>query len=73
MKLLTTSEVADRLGLHRSRINVLIAEGRLPAERFGRVLLVNEKDLHLVEVRKPGRPRFKKPGKKKGSAKSAKE
>ena len=56
MKLLTTAEVAQRLGVHRSRVNVLIKEGRLPAERFGRVLLVNEKDLPLVEKRKPGRP-----------------
>jgi excisionase family DNA binding protein len=56
MGLLTTSEVADRLGVHRSRVNVLIKEGRLPAQRFGKVLLVEEKDLKLVENRKPGRP-----------------
>jgi len=56
MKLLTTAEVAERLGVHRSRVGVLIKEGRLPAQRFGRVLLVAEKDLRLVGDRKPGRP-----------------
>jgi excisionase family DNA binding protein len=56
MKLLTTAEVAVRLGVHRTRINVLIREGRLPAQQFGRAYLVNEKDLKLVEIRKTGRP-----------------
>ena len=37
-------------------MGVLIKEGRLPAQRFGRVLLVAEKDLRLVGDRKPGRP-----------------
>lgn len=57
MKLLTTAEVAERLGVHRTRVNVLIKEGRLPAQQFGRAYLVNEKDLKLVENRKTGRPR----------------
>ena len=57
MKLLTTAEVAERLGVHRTRVNVLIQEGRLPAQRFGRAYLVNEKDLKLVENRRTGRPR----------------
>lgn len=56
MRLLTTAEVAERLGVHRTRVNVLIKEGRLPAQQFGRAYLVNEKDLKLVENRKPGRP-----------------
>jgi excisionase family DNA binding protein len=56
MKLITTAEVAERLGVHRSRVNVLINEGRLPAQRFGKVFLVDEKDLKLVENRRPGRP-----------------
>jgi excisionase family DNA binding protein len=58
-KLLTTAEVAERLGVHRTRVNVLIKEGRLPAQQFGRAYLVNEKDLKLVENRKTGRPRKK--------------
>ncbi len=56
MKLLTTAEVAERLGVHRTRINVLIRAGRLPAQQFGRAYLINEKDLKLVEDRKTGRP-----------------
>ncbi len=60
MKLLTTAEVAERLGVHRTRVNVLIKEGRLPAQQYGRAYLVNEKDLKLVENRKTGRPRKNK-------------
>ncbi len=60
MKLLTTAEVAERLGVHRTRVNVLIKEGRLPAQQFGRAYLVNEKDLKLVQNRKTGRPRKSK-------------
>ena len=56
MGLLTTAEVAERLGVHRSRVQVLIKEGRLPAQQYGKVYLVDEKDLKLVETRKPGRP-----------------
>lgn len=56
MKLLTTAEVAERLGVHRTRVNVLIKEGRLPAQRFGRAYLVLEKDLQLVSERPVGRP-----------------
>jgi excisionase family DNA binding protein len=56
MKLLTTAEVAERLGVHQTRVQVLIREGRLPAQRFGKMFLVDEKDLKLVADRKPGRP-----------------
>jgi hypothetical protein len=42
--------------VHRTRVNVLIKEGRLPAQQYGRAYLVNEKDLKLVEDRKTGRP-----------------
>jgi excisionase family DNA binding protein len=57
MKLLTTAQVAEKLGVHRTRVNVLIKEGRLPAQRFGRAFLVQEKDLALVSERSVGRPR----------------
>lgn len=56
MKLLTTAEVAEKLGVHRTRVNVLIKEGRLPAQKFGRAYLVDEKDLKLVSERTVGRP-----------------
>ena len=55
-KLLTTWQVAERLGVHRSRVQVLIREGRLPARLYGKVYLVDEKDLEQVSDRKPGRP-----------------
>ena len=56
-RLLTTLEVAERLGVHRTRVNVLIKEGRLPATRYGKSLLVQEADLALVLDRKAGRPK----------------
>ena len=56
MKLLTTAQVAERLGVHRTRVNVLIREGRLPAHQYGRAYLVDEKDLALVAERTVGRP-----------------
>ncbi|HZT34520.1 MAG TPA: helix-turn-helix domain-containing protein [Nitrososphaera sp.] len=55
-KLLTTSEAAERLGVNASRIRQLVLQGRLPAQKMGRDLFVDEKDLKLVEDRKPGRP-----------------
>ena len=60
MKFLTTAQVAERLGVHRTRVNVLIREGRLPAQQFGRAYLVDEKDLALVAERTVGRPRTAK-------------
>lgn len=56
-RLLTTLEVAERLGVHRTRVNVLIQEGRLPATRYGKSFLVQEADLALVSDRKAGRPK----------------
>jgi len=56
MGMITTAEAAARLGVHRSRVNVLIKEGRLPAQRFGKIYLIDEKNLRLVASRKPGRP-----------------
>jgi excisionase family DNA binding protein len=55
-KLLTTSEAAERLGVNASRIRQLILQDRLPAQKMGRDLFIDEKDLKLVEDRKPGRP-----------------
>lgn len=56
MGLITTADAADRLGVHRSRVHVLIKEGRLPVQIYGRTYLVDEKDLKLVENRPTGRP-----------------
>jgi excisionase family DNA binding protein len=71
MKLLTTQEAAERLGVTSTRIRAMIIAGRLPAEKFGHVHMIREEDLALVADRKPGRPVIseaeKKPAKKKGA------
>ncbi len=56
MKLLTTKEVAERLGVTQTRVQQLILEGRLPAQKMGRDNFVKESDLKLVAERKVGRP-----------------
>ncbi len=56
MKLLTTQEAAEQLGVSVRRVTELITSGRLPAERFGRAYMINDSDLKFVEDRKPGRP-----------------
>jgi excisionase family DNA binding protein len=62
MDMLTTKEVAERLGVTMRRIQALIKNGRLPAQKFGRDYMVKEKDLKLVAERKPGRPPAKSTG-----------
>jgi excisionase family DNA binding protein len=56
MKLLTTEEAAERLGVTSVRVRAMILAGRLPAEKFGHVHMIREEDLALVADRKPGRP-----------------
>ena len=56
MNLLTTNQVAERLGVTIKRIQAMIRDGRLPAEKMGRDYFIKESDLKLVENRKPGRP-----------------
>jgi excisionase family DNA binding protein len=56
MSLLTTKEVAERLGVTVPRVHTFIKEGRLPAEKMGRDFFINESDLKLVANRKTGRP-----------------
>ena len=59
--MLTTEEVATRLGLSTGRVRAMIQAGRLPAaQRFGRAYMIREADLALVADRKPGRPKQKK-------------
>jgi excisionase family DNA binding protein len=57
MKLLTTKQAAERLGVTVTRVQQLIGAGRLPAEKMGRDYVIKEDDLKLVADRKPGRPR----------------
>jgi excisionase family DNA binding protein len=68
-KMLTTREVADRLGVTIRRVQALIYDGRLPSKQYGRDHLIKESDLKLVEDRKPGRPPAKKAVKKRGTKK----
>jgi excisionase family DNA binding protein len=54
--LLTTRQVAARLGVSDARVRQLLAEGRLRATKLGRDWLIEERSLEAVAVRKPGRP-----------------
>ena len=55
MKLLTTSEAARRLGVSVTRVQALISERRLPAQKIGRDFMIQEIDLGLVASRPAGR------------------
>jgi excisionase family DNA binding protein len=56
-KLLSVAEAAEKLGVHRTRINQLIDSGALPAARIGRAYVIREDDLEKVKHRPaPGRP-----------------
>jgi excisionase family DNA binding protein len=55
MKLLTTPEVAKKLGVTVSRVQALITEHRLPVQKLGRDFMVQEEDLILVSARQAGR------------------
>jgi excisionase family DNA binding protein len=76
MGLISTSEAAERLGVHITRVQVLIREGRLPAQKIGRTYVIDEDNLKLVGERKIGRPpkakadSDAKAGKKKGGRKN---
>lgn len=56
MKMMSTKEVAEHLGVTLPRVHALIKAGRLPAEKMGRDYFIKDSDLKLVEDRKPGRP-----------------
>jgi excisionase family DNA binding protein len=45
------------LGIGRLRVRQLILKGRLPAEKFGRDWMIQERDLEKVKVRVTGRPK----------------
>lgn len=53
---LTTKEAAERLGVTPARVRQLVLAGDLPAEKFGRDLMIREADLKLVAERPMGRP-----------------
>jgi excisionase family DNA binding protein len=72
MGLLTTNEVAERLGVTLPRVHALIKDGRLPAEKMGRDYFIKESDLVLVADRKAGRPPKAKPGQSNGKKRGKK-
>lgn len=55
LSLLTTEQMAARLGIHPSRVRAL-ANARGVGWRTGRDLVFREDDVRLLEQRKPGRP-----------------
>ena len=60
MDFLTTDQAGQILGVTGRRVRALIEAGRLPAVKFGKVWMINKKDLKKVAVRKPGRPSTKR-------------
>ena len=61
MKLLTTTQTAELLGVNPSRVRQFILAGRLPAQKIGRDLFVKEQDvLEFASTKRPhGRPKTK--------------
>ncbi len=57
MKLLSTKEVAEKLGVSDRRVRFLIISGRLPAIRVGNTYVIQESNLKFVAERKNGRPK----------------
>lgn len=55
--LLTTKDVAEKIGVSVNRVQAMIRANRLPAIRIGRDFVVKESDLALVLDRKAGRPK----------------
>lgn len=56
MKIISTKDAAERLGISLRQIQTLIGQGKLPASKIGRDYAIDEKDLKLVETRRKGRP-----------------
>lgn len=72
MDMLTTREVAERLGVTMKRVQAMIRDERLPASKAGRDYMIRVADLSLVADRKPGRPPKAKPEAMNGQASKAK-
>ncbi len=54
--MLTTLQVAERLGVTAGRVRQMIVDGQLPAVKLGRDNFIKASDLKLVKDRKVGRP-----------------
>ncbi len=55
--LIGTKEAARRLNVSIRRVQALIADGRLPAEKIGNSYAIREADLAPLNGRKNGRPK----------------
>ena len=56
--MISVAEAAEKLEVHRTRINQLIDTGQLPATRIGRAYAIRVADLDLVKDRPTvGRPK----------------
>jgi excisionase family DNA binding protein len=55
-KLLSVKEAAQILGVNHQRVQALISQERLPAQKIGNSYVIKESDLELVKDRKTGRP-----------------
>jgi excisionase family DNA binding protein len=56
---LTVQEAAERLGRHESRVRALCREGRIPAQKFGHIWMIERTDLE--KFAKIPRPRGRRP------------
>jgi len=57
MKLLTTKDAAEKLGVSVRRVRALITEGKLKAHQLGREYAIEESALNSVQTYgKSGRP-----------------
>jgi len=54
--MLTTEQVAKKLGVTRGRVVAMLQSGRLKGTKFANVWMIDPKDLSAVKDRKPGRP-----------------
>ena len=53
---ITTNEAADALGVTRQRVLQLIQDGRLKAEKFANVYMIQRANLSNIEEKPMGRP-----------------
>jgi excisionase family DNA binding protein len=59
-KMKTTAEAAATLGLSRRQVQWLVKTGRLKAQRFGLVWLIDPEELKNYKPQPVGRPRRKR-------------
>lgn len=67
----TTTEAAERLGVSSARVRQLVADGTLPAQKFGPVNMIKVADLEIVKNR-PGVGRPPRAGGKRATGDRAK-